>query len=262
MHTTSPAQASSLAEQYDRDGYVVVRDVIDAALAEEARNHVTWLIEKYPSLRPENLHTQLMVSDPFWVRLVSDDRLLDIAQQFIGPDIALFASHWIAKPPYAGQPVLWHQDGSFWPLDPMRVVTMWLAADDATPENGCLRVIPGTHTMRLEEVQARTDVENVLGAAMDEGLIDASQAVDVVLKAGDVELHHPNIVHGSNANTSPHWRRGLTIRYIPTSTRILNKAITPLLLRGNAVPGINEYAPWPKYVQGEHMPFRGAESWM
>jgi phytanoyl-CoA hydroxylase len=252
---------ASLQNQYDRDGYLVVRGVIDAELAEEARNHVTWLLRKHPDLRPENLHTQLVAGDPFWVRLVSDDRLLDLAEQFIGPDIALFASHWLAKPPFDGKPVLWHQDGSFWPLEPMCVISLWLAADDATAENGCMRVIPGTHRLRLEEVHARTDVDNVLSAAMDEGIVDESNAVDVLLGAGDVELHHPNIVHGSNANNSPHWRRGLTIRYIPTSTRILDKTITPLLLRGKAVPGINEYAPKPRYVPGEHMPFRGSEAW-
>jgi ectoine hydroxylase-related dioxygenase (phytanoyl-CoA dioxygenase family) len=96
---------------------------------------------------------------------------------------------------------------------------------------------------------------------MDEGLVDESRAVDIVLKAGDVELHHPNIIHGSSANNSPRWRRGLTIRYIPTSTRITNKAITPIVMRGHAVQGINTYAPWPAYVRGEHFPFRGAESW-
>jgi ectoine hydroxylase-related dioxygenase (phytanoyl-CoA dioxygenase family) len=75
------------------------------------------------------------------VRLVSDERLLDIAEQFVGPDIALFASHYICKPAGSGRPVLWHQDGAHWPLEPMEVVTLWLAINDSTPENGGLRVI-------------------------------------------------------------------------------------------------------------------------
>ena len=61
-------------------------------------------------------------------------------QALAGPDIALFASHYISEP---GQPVLWHQDGAYWPLEPMNVVTLWLAVDHSVPENGCLRVIPG-----------------------------------------------------------------------------------------------------------------------
>jgi hypothetical protein len=86
--------------------------------------------------------------------------------------------------------------------------------------------------------------------------------VDIILKPGDVSIHHPNVVHGSNANTSPKWRRGLTIRYIPTSTRIISEKPWPsaFLLRGEAVPGVNQYLPWPRYVEGRHMPFRGCET--
>src|SRR5438552_78260 len=99
-------------EQFDRDGYVVFRAVLDAELIREASGHVDWLLAKNPGLRPEQLGHTLMKDDPFWVRLVGDERLLDIAAQFIGPDIALFASHYISKPPFDGRPVLWHQDGS------------------------------------------------------------------------------------------------------------------------------------------------------
>ena len=204
-----------------------------------------------------------MPGDPFWVRLISDERLLDIAEIFVGPNIALFASHYLCKPAFEGMPVLWHQDGSYWPLDPMQVVTLWLAIDDSLPENGCMRIIPGSQTTELQKMQERTDVANVLNSEIDHTLVDESQAVDFILKPGDVSVHHPNIIHGSNANNSPRRRAGLTIRYIPTSTRIT----TPepwgyaFHLRGQAVPGVNVYQPRPKYVEGVHMPFRGSEAW-
>jgi phytanoyl-CoA hydroxylase len=259
-------QLTQAKEQYDREGYAIFRDVLDADLIREASHHIDWLLEKNPGLRPEQLHHNLMQHDPFWVRLVGDDRLLDIAALFVGPDVALFASHYISKRPYDGQAVLWHQDGSYWPLEPMEVVTLWLAVDDSTPENGCMRVIPGTQDTRLlkrEELQERTDVENVLQSGMDPALVDESRAVDLILKAGDVSVHHPNVIHGSNANTSPRRRAGLTIRYIPTSTRIIADGPWPsaFLLRGQAVPGVNVYQPRPKYVEGVHMPFRGCEAW-
>ena len=256
-------QRGSIREQYERDGYVVVRNAIDAELVEEGRAHIAWLLAKHPDLRPEQLGHTLVKDDPFWVRLVGDDRLLDIAEQFVGPNIALFASHYIAKPPYEGQPVLWHQDGSYWPLEPMAVVTLWLALDESTPANGCMRVIPGTHTMNLQAVERRNDVANVLSSGMDTALVDEAQAVDVVLEAGDVSIHHPNIIHGSEPNTSSTWRRGLTIRYIPTTTRITAEQPWPsaLLLRGQAVPGVNQYQPRPTYIAGEHMPFRGCKTW-
>ena len=96
-------------------------------------------------------------------------------------------------------------------------------------------------------------------------LLDESKGVDLVLKAGDVSVHHPSLIHGSNANTSAKRRCGLTIRYIPTSTRIRTKEnerwASAFLLRGEAVPGVNEYNPLPRYVEGQHMPFRGCEAW-
>jgi len=251
--------------QYDLYGYAVFRGVLDPDLMAEALAHVDWLRERHPDVRPEHLDCWLVTHDPFWVRLVSDDRLLDVAERFIGPNIALFASHYICKPPREGQPVLWHQDGSYWPLEPMEVVTLWLAVTASTPENGCMRVIPGTHRMGLHPNRPRPDVANVLGSGMDESLVEEARAVDLVLAPGDVSVHHPNVIHGSNANASNTWRMGLTIRYIPTTTRIRHPGQGPFrsafLLRGEAVEGVNEYNPRPRYLPGEHMPFRGCEAW-
>ena len=251
-----------LKAQFDRDGYAIFRNVVDADLIGEASNHIDWLLARHPELRPEQLWHTLVPGDPFWVRLISDDRLLDVGELFVGPNIALFASHYISKPPYEGLPVLWHQDGSYWPLEPMEVVTLWLAIDRSVPENGCMRVIPGTHSVALQEMRQRTDVENVLSSEIDPALVDESRAVDLVLEPGDVSVHLPNIIHGSNANNSPMRRAGLTIRYIPTSTRITAEPWPySFLVRGSAVPGVNDYQPWPKYVAGTHMPFRGCEAW-
>lgn len=234
-----------LLQRYHRDGFVIFRDVVDNDLINEVHEHVDLLRRRHPHLRPEQLGHELMRGDPFWVRLVSDRRLVDIAELFVGPDIALFASHYIVKPPYSGQEVRWHQDGAFWPLEPMAVVTLWLAVDRSTPENGCLRVIPGSHTGELAAMREVTDVETVLGKEIA-APVDDSRAVDIVLEPGDIEVHHPNIVHGSNANASPHRRCGLTIRYIPTSTRIVSAEQpypSAFHLRGD--PGVNVYQPLP-----------------
>lgn len=247
-------------ERFDRDGYVIFRDVLDQDLIAEASDHVAWLQARHPDVRPEQLGHVYVKDDPFWLRLVGDGRLLDIAQLFIGPDIALFASHYISKPPYSGQPVLWHQDAAFWPLEPMRVVTIWLAIDHSTPENGCVRLIPGSHRGEIAAMRASTAVNNVLGEEIA-AEVDESKAVDMVLAPGDVEVHHPNIVHCSEANTSPHRRCGLTIRYIPTSTRITAEEQpypSAFLLRGR--PGVNVYQPRPRYVADEHFPFRDSQA--
>ena len=96
---------------------------------------------------------------------------------------------------------------------------------------------------------------------MDQTLADASKAVDIELGPGDVSLHHPHIVHGSNANTSDRWRRGGTFLYIPTTTHIRSEKFVNFLLRGEAVPGINTYHEFPKYREGEHFRFREQDAW-
>jgi ectoine hydroxylase-related dioxygenase (phytanoyl-CoA dioxygenase family) len=250
----TPADARA---RFAEDGFVIFRNVIDPDLIAEASAHVDWLIAKNPDTNPEELME--VITDPFWVRLISDDRLLDVAQIFVGPDIALFASHYICKPAFSGRPVLWHQDSAFWPLDPMKVVTLWLAVDESTTENGCVQVIPGSHRDGTYAMRPREDVANLFGqeAATD---VDESKAVDMVLRPGDVEVHDPEIIHGSRANNSPKRRCGLTIRYIPTSTRITEDPWNfTLHLRGEL--GVNKYNPRPTYEAGKHFPFTGADTW-
>lgn len=248
------ANPATIRAAYERDGYVILRDCVGADLVADARDHVEWLAKAHPERRPEQLTNELVADDPFWVRLVGDQRLLDLAEVFVGPDIALFASHYISKPPFTGQEVRWHQDGAYWPLDPMEVVTFWLAVDESTPENGCLRVIPGSHRQELHEIRTVADDANVLGSEID-AAVDESQAVDLALSPGDVEVHHPRILHASNANTSPMRRCGLTIRYIPTSTRITSEEQpfpSALLLRGRA--GVNSYQRPPTFSPDRHFP--------
>lgn len=253
---------SAAKEKFDSNGYVIFRNVLDRDLIAEASDHVDWLLERNPGLRGEQLHHNLMEHDAFWVRLISDPRLLDIAEQFIGPNIALFASHYISKPPFTGQEVLWHQDGAFWPLEPMEVVTLWLAVDRADAENGCMRVIPGTQNLNLIGLEDASDKGAVLDKETPAEYVDESRAVDIVLDPGDVEVHHPNIIHGSHANHSPRRRCGLTIRYIPTTTRVISDGPWPSLfhLRGERVEGINDYRPIPRYVPGESFAFAGSEA--
>jgi phytanoyl-CoA hydroxylase len=257
--TTTQQQAQ---QRYRDDGYAIFRGALDVELVNEAQDHVTWLEQRHPDVRPEHLGHEYVRTDPFWLRLVSDDRLLGIAQLFIGPDIALFASHYISKPPFSGLPVLWHQDGAEWPLDPIEVITLWLAVNESTPENGCLRVIPGSHRHDFYALRDNQGIDSVLNARSDVD-VDESQAVDLALEPGDVEVHHPNILHGSTANTSPRRRCGLTIRYIPTSTRITTEEqpfTSAFLLRGH--PGVNRYQQRPHYRAGKHFPFRKAEEWV
>lgn len=251
--------------EYDELGYTIIRNAIDMDLACEVEAHVHWLRKKYPDLRPEHLHHNLLVDDLFIHRLVGDSRLLNIVEEFLGQNIALFAAHYIAKPPFTGQAVLWHQDGTYWPLEPMEVISIWLAATDSKVENGCMRVIPGTQNKILllqDELQKVSDCKNVLGSGIYPSQINDTDAVDIELNAGDVSLHNPRIVHGSNPNTSDTWRIGLTIRYIPTSTLVKIEGHRCILLRGESDAKVmNKYENRPIFNPQKHMKFNGWEKW-
>ena len=220
--TASHATDPTGIDRYDTDGYAIVRGVLDKNLIAEADQHVDRLLEQNPELRADQLGHVLARTDPFWFRLIADPRLLDLVEPIIGPDIGLFATHYLCKEPFSGRAVPWHQDGGYWPLDPMEVVTVWLAVTASDESNGALRVIPGSHRQSLMElVPTGRDEALALEVPVE---VDERRAVTLALNPGDVSVHHPNIVHGSRANTSDRWRRGLTIRYIPTSTRITSLA--------------------------------------
>ena len=257
---------TNLKQEYDENGYVIVRNAIDADLARETAEHVHWLAERNPGVRPEKFGHDMLVADPFMHRLVGDDRLVDIVEQFIGANCAMWAAHYIAKPPKTGQRVLWHQDGSYWPLEPMEVTTIWLAATESTRENGCMRVLPGTQNNRLLSRKEMIDVpdgKNVLASGIHPSMIDDSDVVDFELQPGDVSVHNPKIIHGSEANTSDKWRIGLTLRYIPTSTRVKREGDRAILVRGQPdASNNNQYAERPVFDPDVHMPFRGLEAWI
>ncbi len=131
---------------YDRDGFVIVRNVLPTDLIREVDRHIDWLIERHPELPPESLGRWLIADDPFWIRFLSDRTLVDVAEALVGHDVAFFAADYICKPPRTGKGVLWHQDGHYWPLEPMDVITVWFAVTASVPANGCVRVISPDRT--------------------------------------------------------------------------------------------------------------------
>lgn len=249
--------------EYHKNGFTIFRNVINDDLLQEIHQHLVWLRKKFPEFRPEHYHHPLMRDDAFWVRVVTDSRLLDIAELFLSPNLSCFTAHYICKPPYDGQAVLWHQDGAYWKLEPMQAATLWLAVDESTPENGCLRMIPGTHNLPLHKITVRNDVPNMLSSTIDYNLFDPAEAVDVVLQPGDVSVHHPHIIHGSEPNISAKRRCGLDLGYMDTSTSISNEELylDPILVKGAAQSGINQYRAWPEYNEKNSMYFEGADQW-
>lgn len=261
------SEPQKIREEFEQNGFAIFRNVIDSDLIAEANNHVQWLTQKYPNLRPEHFHHPLMRDDAFWVRLVSDERLQKIANIFLGPELACFTAHYICKPAFDGHAVLWHQDGAYWNLQPMNALTLWLAIDASNCSNGCLKMIPGSHKLPLLKPEQRSDVPNMLFSSVESSVVrnwlEKVGVVDIELNPGDVSIHHPNIIHGSEPNTSPNRRCGLDMGFITPSTKICNQGLylDPLLIKGEPVEGINSYRPYPEYSPGETVEFRASEEW-
>lgn len=145
--------------------------------------------------------------------LCTHPAILDVVEKIIGPDILVHSSTLFFKRPGKSF-VSWHQDSNYWELSQPRLVSAWIALSDSTVENGCLRVQPGTHRTLLEHMEAPHE-DNMLGTGNTvRGGHDESKAVDVVLRAGEMSLHHARLLHGSNANRSTGPRIGYAIRYL------------------------------------------------
>eukprot|EP00930_Biecheleria_cincta_P080679 TRINITY_DN6907_c0_g2_i1.p1 TRINITY_DN6907_c0_g2~~TRINITY_DN6907_c0_g2_i1.p1 ORF type:complete len:319 (-),score=50.70 TRINITY_DN6907_c0_g2_i1:577-1533(-) len=252
----------NIISNYNRDGYAIVRNALDAGLLKEFQDHVEWLASRkfLQGVPPDHWHHPTMRNDPFWVRLISDQRLLGVVQPFLGPNIAAFSSHYFCKMPGSKRSVPWHQDGPYYPLWPMSTISLWLAADRSDAENGCLKVINGSHTSK-EEPPGGMDGAAGMGTHTEMAALKLGEVVHLELGPGDLSIHHPNLVHCSDANMSDRRRCGLTVRYISTDVHCLEADQPVLLLRGDAVPGINWYRSWPKYRPGYDMAFQGSEEW-
>ena len=145
--------------------------------------------------------------------LLTHLKIVAYVKDLIGEDVIGWGAHYFCKMPHDPKSVGWHQDAGYWPLTPSKTVTVWLAIDDATVENGAMRFIAGSH--RLGHLTARhsePDENSVLGQIVENAEAHG-EPVDVELKAGEISIHTDLLLHGSNANPSPNRRCGLTLRY-------------------------------------------------
>jgi hypothetical protein len=203
--------------QYHRDGYIIPDFTVPDEVLESIKQRHTAFIERHPQF--SDYCPALLDLDPGFFDYCNNPEILDMVAQLIGDDIALWNSSFFAKPARTGRRTPWHQDGEYWPIRPLATCTVWLAVDDSTIENGCLRVIRGSHTeQRLKKHNTVHSTDVTLNQELDKSEYDESRAVDLTLKAGQISLHDVYLLHGSEANHSPHPRRGMTMRFMPTSS--------------------------------------------
>lgn len=143
------------------------------------------------------------------------------------------------KPPGVGTYTGWHQDYPAWPiLEPADLVTAWIPLDDATVENGCLWMVPGSHQWGIHK-GLRTPEEGFDPiydpAQLPEGAQVLAEPLEV--KAGHCEFHHCLTWHGSPKNPSPRPRRAIAVHYMPGHTRFVPRGRHPMDVRVEVQPG-------------------------
>ena len=205
---------------YHDYGYIFPDYRLPAETLEKIRADHDRLLAEHPN-HPEfrDNCSALLSYDLRFLNYARNPDILDMVEQLIGPDIALWNMSFFAKPAVNGKRTPWHQDGQYWPISPLATCTVWIAIDDATVENGCMRFIPGSHKdKRLMAHNENNDTALTLNQELQPQEYDASKAVDVVLEAGQISLHDVYLAHGSEINTSKKPRRGMTLRLMPTTS--------------------------------------------
>jgi hypothetical protein len=167
--------------------------------------------------------------------LATHPRVVDAVAALIGDDLVVWGSLILSKPPHDDAFIAWHQDGAYAGfLGGAPSVSAWIALSDSTAESGCMRVVPGSHKTKLQHLE-KSDPLNMLSHGQEiEVEVDEARAVDVELLAGEMSIHHVDIVHGSNPNRASWWRTGFIVRY--STPRMLRAAAPVIIARGRPAP--------------------------
>lgn len=151
-----------------------------------------------------------------WVHeIVSHPHVLGAVESVLGPNLLVWDSGWFVKMPGDRKYISWHQDATYWGLHPPNVTTAWVALSESVRDNGCMRVIPGTHRKSLLPQRDTYAPDNALSRGQEIAVeVNEAEAVEMTLQPGEMSLHDIAIIHGSKANTSEKPRIGIGIRYI------------------------------------------------
>jgi non-heme Fe2+,alpha-ketoglutarate-dependent halogenase len=220
FHPSTPDNLTRLTpdqvESYNRDGYLKGFTLFSSEEMADLRSYFDDLLARVLaeggdgySINSAHLEYQRVYD------LMHDSRIVDYVRDLIGPDIIGWGSHFFCKVPGDPKRVSWHQDATYWPMTPSKVVTVWIAIDDADTENACMRFIPGSHCHGPLDFQQSEEAENNVLFQTVTNPEQYGAPVDVDLKAGQISLHADLLLHGSEPNHSDRRRCGLTLRYCP-----------------------------------------------
>ena len=220
--------------RYERDGFICPVEAFsaDSAAAWHDRLRAFEHAEGQKLTRGHNFKPHLLL--PWVDEIVHAPEILDAVEDLIGPDIRLFHLSVWPKDPGSGTYVSWHQDATYFALEPICHVTAWVALTDAPVEAGCMEVVPGSHKLGQLPHAEMQDPENLLSRGQTLAVdIERGTTAFMPVKAGQFSLHHTHLVHNSRPNRWHDRRIGLGISYIPTSARCTSATrVTAMLVRG------------------------------
>lgn len=220
-------------EFYRTNGYLASIRAFPAEEAARYRRALEAFEAGYPD-RKAMLRNKTHLALAWADELIRHPGILDAVETIIGPDILCWGSSFFIKNAEDASYVSWHQDSTYWGLEPPDIVTAWVALSDSIEENGAMRVVPGTH--KLDQVAHRDTfaADNLLSRGQEIAVeVDPAQAVALELQPGEMSLHHVRLIHGSEPNPSGRRRIGFAIRYLPTYVRqVVGKTDSATLVRG------------------------------
>jgi len=233
-------------EAFHRDGFVFPIDVFSEEDALRLRTELEAAEVKWPEAfegaSRNNAHLNLMCLD----EIVHNSTLVDAVQDLIGPDILNYGTVIFIKEPKDPGFVSWHQDARYMGLEPHVGITAWIALSHANEESGGMQMIPGSHA----EIKEHSDTfgeTNILTRGQEVQDVDASQAVPVTLRPGQMSIHSARVVHASQPNKSNDRRIGFVIQ--PFMPPHVQQTITPTgaqLVRGTDPHGNFKHIRRPK----------------
>lgn len=225
--------ASSAVERYRRDGFYFPVPVLAPGKALGLRRQLEAVEAEHGGRLTGEIRHKPHLLFTWLADLVRHPAILDAVEDVLGPNLLVWSTSFFIKEARDAAYVSWHQDATYWGLSAPDVVTAWVAFTEATVENGAMRMVPGSHSEQLEHRDTFAP-NNLLSRGQEIAVeIDEARGVDVLLRPGEMSLHHVRMVHGSPANRSDDRRIGFAIRYVPTYVRqIAGERDSAMLVRG------------------------------
>ena len=239
--------------QYKEDGYIAPIDVLTKNEAEEVKKEIEYIEKKWPNEIEGLGRNYVHLISPVLDKVSHNSKILDAVESIIGKDILVCGTTLFIKNPDKKGFVSFHQDAKYIGLEPHNWVTGWLAVTDSNEENGCMRMLKGSHKKDLKFHDQKFDENNLLTRGQTIENVPINETTPVILKAGQLSLHHPTIIHGSGLNKSKERRIGFAIQsYIGTNVDQVLGKIYVQQARGNDTFKFHEHVKRPTELMNEN----------